>query len=226
MTEHVLDRPILAALATRHGAFAQGGPLAMRYIPEISPFAATADDSPQALSALAELVPAQDKVLQVQAGDIAVPTGMVSETAFAAVQMLARTVTVPAEDTPFIELSDGDAPEMLDLANLTKPGPFLSRTHAFGGYIGIRVEGRLAAMAGHRLKVPGFTEISAVCTHPEFRGRGYASCLMRVLAGRIQASGDTPFLHTYAANAGAIRLYEQLGFVHRATLNGRVLRRL
>jgi predicted GNAT family acetyltransferase len=109
-------------------------------------------------------------------------------------------------------MTDADAAEMLALATLTKPGPFFARTHQLGRFIGVRDNGVLVAMAGERLKTPGYTEVSAVCTHPDHRGRGYAAALMRQVMGGIVARGETPFLHSYAANTGAIRLYESLGF--------------
>ena len=225
LVEHVLDRPILSALRSRHSAFAEGGTHAFRYPAEVSPFAAAIDGSDEALAALSGLlVPGRSAIL-LGVNESPLPPNAVAEHVVGAVQMLAVSVTPPEEDFPFLELSDADAAEMLALATLTKPGPFMSRTHDFGGYIGIRVEGRLVAMAGHRLKVPGFIEVSAVCTHPDFRGKGYASFLMRVAAARIQAGGDTPFLHTYAANTGAIKLYETLGFVHRADMRVMVVRR-
>lgn len=225
MTPHVLDQPIRNALLTRHRHLSEGNSLALRYQPDIAVFAAAADDSLESLAALAALIPANGITIQLQNGEYPDSPGIAVETVFDAVQMVAKTVTAPGRAVDFLELSGADVPDMVELATLTKPGPFLARTHAFGGYIGIRVEGRLAAMAGYRLKVPGFTEISAVCTHPGFRGRGYASSLTQVLAGRIKADGDTPFLHTYATNTSAIRLYEHLGFEHRSSLNGRVLRR-
>ena len=114
---------------------------------------------------------------------------------------------------------------MVELAALTKPGPFLIRTHELGGYIGIRDQGRLVAMAGERFKLPGFTEVSAVCTHPDYRGRGYAAALTLAVATRIAARGETPFLHTFASNINAIRLYEKLGFVLRTPMSVTVLRR-
>lgn len=224
MTSHILDQPIRNALLTRHKNLSEGGPLALRYQPDISPFATAVDDSAEALVALAALIPPKGMAMLVQAGEHQLPPGLVAENSFQVVQMVAGAVTATEAGIDVLELSDADAPEMLALALLTRPGPYNSRTHAFGGYIGIREGGRLAAMAGHRLKVPGYTEISAVCTHPDFRGRGYAGHLTRVVAARIAARGETPFLHTYAANATAIRLYERLGFVLRCHLEGIVLR--
>jgi predicted GNAT family acetyltransferase len=105
---------------------------------------------------------------------------------------------------------------MLALATLTRPGPFRARTHTLGRFIGIRDSGRLIAMAGERLKLDGFVEISAVCTHPDYRGRGYGGALMKMVGKRILSEGDTPFLHTYADNTVAIALYRRLGFEVRA----------
>src|SRR6185437_12341711 len=102
---------------------------------------------------------------------------------------------------------DEDGPQMLKLAALTEPGPFFERTHQLGDFIGVKEDGRLIAMAGERMRPDAFTEISGVCTHPDFRGRGYAAALTMEVAARIRARGDTPFLHVYAANAAAIRLY-------------------
>ena len=116
-----------------------------------------------------------------------------------------------------IELSAADAPEMVALAELTKPGPFLLRTHELGAFFGVRFDGRLGAMAGERLKLPGFTEISGVCTHPDFRGQGLAAALIGRVAEEIQSRGETPFLHVFSHNAPAIAVYERLGMKKRRT---------
>jgi predicted GNAT family acetyltransferase len=115
----------------------------------------------------------------------------------------------------FIELREADVAEMVELATLTKPGPFDTRTREMGTYLGIREGGKLVAMAGERLKLPGYTEISAVCTHPEHLGHGYAGFLMTILAERIRGRGETPILHVRAENARAVQLYERLGFKRR-----------
>ncbi|WP_308237974.1 GNAT family N-acetyltransferase [Phenylobacterium sp. J426] len=104
---------------------------------------------------------------------------------------------------------------MLQLATLTKPGPFFSRTHQLGAFIGVRENGRLAAMCGERLRLPGYTELSAVCTHPDFLGRGYAAGLMSLVTQAILARGDVAFLHVYDHNTRAIALYERLGWTRR-----------
>lgn len=142
------------------------------------------------------------------------------------VQMIARVTFQPEDEAVIINLTNADAPEMQALAALTKPGPFLPRTHELGQFIGIRENGALVAMAGERMKLPGFTEVSAVCTHPDFRGRGMAGRLTRIVAARICARGETPFLHAFGGNANAIRLYESLGFELRSKMFITVLRRI
>jgi ribosomal protein S18 acetylase RimI-like enzyme len=123
-----------------------------------------------------------------------------------------------------VELGADDVPEMLDLVARTRPGPFWPRTHELGTYVGIRHNGALAAMAGERLRPPGWTEISTVCTAPEARGHGHAARLVRALAARIMSRGERPFLHVAGANTGAIALYERLGFETRKAVTFRGFR--
>jgi predicted GNAT family acetyltransferase len=125
-----------------------------------------------------------------------------------------------------VELGDNDSPEMVELASLTKPGPFGRRTHELGYYVGIRDNGKLVAMAGERLKVPGYTEVSAVCTHPDHLGKGYAAKLMTEVMRCIRKRGEKPFLHVRSDNARAIAIYERLGFRIRWEGHFAVLRRI
>ena len=118
----------------------------------------------------------------------------------------------PAPDPEAVVLGPADVPEMLDLVARTRPGPFLTRTLELGTYLGIRRGGALVAMAGERMHPPGWTEISAVCTDPAFRGEGLATRLILAVAHGIRERGETPFLHTSARNTNAIRLYESIGF--------------
>jgi predicted GNAT family acetyltransferase len=215
---HPLDRPIRTALTTRHAERAIGGPRAWRYRPDVSPFAATTDDSTDSLCALVGLVEPGRTTIVLGVGGHPVPPGVVEAHRAAALQMVADTLTPAAKNFSFLELGDADAPEMLALATLTRPGPYAANSHHFGGYIGIRLDGRLVAMAGERLQAPGFTEVSAVCTHPDYRRRGYAAMLSWIVATRILDRGETPFLHAYATNVAAIRLYESLGFKVRTEI--------
>ena len=112
---------------------------------------------------------------------------------------------------------------MRALALMTKPGPFLPLTHRLGRFVGIREEGRLIAMAGERMRVPGFAEVSGVCTHPEHRGRGHAKGLMQVVVRTMLQRGETPFLHAYAAHEATVALYETLGFRIRARMHMMVI---
>jgi GNAT superfamily N-acetyltransferase len=124
----------------------------------------------------------------------------------------------PAQPNQVIcKLTEADVPEMLALTELTEPGPFLRRTIELGAYYGIHESGSLVAMAGERLRLTGFTEVSAICTHPSFRGRGYGNALMSVVISGIMNRGETPFLHVRTINP-AIALYKKLGFRTRAQL--------
>jgi predicted GNAT family acetyltransferase len=222
----MLDRPIWAALSTRHLPLSVGGALARRYLPEVNLFASACDDSPAALSALTELVQAGERVYLLQVPEIVVPAGLATVRAAKGVQMVAtRRMDTALADHEIVELTDADAPDMLALAQLTEPGPFLPRTHTMGVFRGIRLEGRLAAMAGERFRFPGYTEVSGVCTHPDFRGRGLARRLSAAVAARIEARGERPFLHAWISNRPAISLYESLGFEIRAEVDVQVLER-
>ncbi len=192
---HPLDRPVWASLTTHHAALAEGNSLARRFVRDVNLFASACDDSPAALAALAALVKPEESVFLLQVPNIVIPPGCVEIKAAKGVQMVAtRSMTSEVKGDDIVMLTDEDAPEMLALATLTEPGPFLARTHAMGAFIGIRVSGRLAAMAGERMRFPGYTEVSGVCTHPDFRGRGFARRLSATVAARIEARGDQPFL--------------------------------
>src|ERR1700722_3502256 len=141
------------------------------------------------------------------------------------VQMIAVAATpVSSQGFEPVVLGAADVPEMLDVATRTQPGPFGPRTHELGQYIGIRIDGALAAMAGERMRLDGCVEISAVCVSPEHRGRGYAAFLVAWLVHKLREEGVTPFLHVFTDNP-AIALYERLGFRKRKTLRLTVLAR-
>lgn len=221
-----LDRPVWASLTTFHASIAVGDGQARRYPDDVNLFASARDDGdPAALAALGALLAPGRRAYVLQVPAVRVPPGCVQLHPGRGVQMLA---TRPLEDGGAVDihaLGDADAAEMLALAQQTKPGPFLARTHTMGRFLGIRIDGRLAAMAGERMRFPGHTEISGVCTHPDFRGRGLARRLSSVVGARIQARGDTPFLHAWADNRAAIALYESLGFVLRSGVHASVIAR-
>ena len=220
---HPLDRPVWASLTTRQAALATGGELAWRFRPDVNVFASARDDTAASLAALAELV-GDVPIYVLQRAPIPDVPGLVVHKEATGIQMVAtRRLGPEAAGPPTLDLSDDDAADMLALATLTEPGPFLARTHVMGRFRGIRRSGRLVAMAGERLQVPGYTEISGVCTHPEARGGGLARRLSAIVAEAIFARGEVPFLHAWAANHAAIRLYEQLGFVPRTEVHVRVL---
>jgi predicted GNAT family acetyltransferase len=218
-----LDRPVWATLRHRPD-WGLGDARARRFKPDINRFAATLDEDPNHLQALAELVqPGDDVVYLLQVPAISVPPRLQAVKEAQGVQMVA---TRPLQlDDGVQVLGEADAPEMLALATLTEPGPFLARTHTMGRFIGVRIEGRLAAMAGERMRFPGYVEVSGVCTHPDFRGRGLARRLSAAVAADIQRRGEQPFLHAWATNTAAIALYESLGFKVRTEVNVAVLRR-
>lgn len=226
MSSHVLDRPVWSAFTGRQAELAVRRGMALRVAPVFGLFAATADQSTQALSDLGSLVVAHGTggLVELTAPPPVPGTQVVSSAL--CLQMVAETVA-PAWDVAFemLSLGDADAAQMLALATLTKPGPFFARTHQLGSFIGVRVEGKLVAMAGERMRPDGFTEASGVCVHPDHRGKGYAARLLREVTARILTRGERAFLHSYADNAQAIGLYESLGYRGRAEVVFTVLAR-
>jgi len=200
--------------------------MARRYVRDVNLFASAADDSAPALAALVDLVQPGERVFVLQVPDVVVPDGLVPTKAATGVQMVAvRRIEAVGPEEELLELTDADAPEMLALAHLTEPGPFLTRTHVMGRFLGIRIDGRLAAMAGERFRFPGHTEVSGVCTHPDFRHRGLARRLSAAVAAHIESRGDRPILHAWKSNRPAISLYESLGFEIRAEVDVKILER-
>ncbi len=208
-----------------HADFALGGDLARRYPAKIAPMAGVREISNASLNALAALMRPGDVVGLFgpepvsEAGDLLVVSHKHID------QMICDRQDNSPQTGPVTELTPADVPDMLHLVELTKPGPFSAGAIMLGSYLGIRCAGKLIAMAGERMRFDGFTEISAVCTHPGHRGCGYASSLVRALVRQIITRGETPFLHLYSDNTIAAALYTKLGFALQRRLIVTVLRR-
>ncbi|QNG18172.1 GNAT family N-acetyltransferase [Rhodococcus triatomae] len=216
---HPLDDPVRASLRGAHSGFAQWVGRIGRYEPEVARFVG----HPPVLADrdwadLATLI-GPGAVTALRGPGHVPPDGWTVLEQFGSVQMEGRGLRVAGPevgDEPEPEvLTAADVPEILDLVARTEPGPYAPRTIEMGTYLGLRVHGRLVALAGERMHPPGWTEISAVCTDPEFRGRGYASRLIRAVGAGIRSRGEVPFLHAVAHNTTAISLYETLGFTLR-----------
>jgi predicted GNAT family acetyltransferase len=213
------------ALSTSHASFAEGNELAKRYPNDVTPLAATLDQSAKSYDSLAQLLgPSETTGLAL----VALPNFPTSLTVVRVVriaQMVWNSPATPPVEHKSEDLNISNIHEMLALTELTNPGPFGRRTPELGSYIGIRDAGKLVAMAGERLRLPGYTEISAVCSHPEHQGRGYASSLVSTLVQQITKRHETPFLHVRTDNIVAIRVYEKLGFETRRVMNVAIAKR-
>lgn len=215
---HILDNPIWNALRTGSKPFSIGHERARYMRRDVGFFAGLKTNSESDLNELHALVPEESLVVLFTSGELSVPDGWRLEVKKDLIQMVYQSQDVPPEAQGLLSLQDKHIPAMLELTELTKPGPFLPRTIDLGHYEGIFDGDQLIAMAGQRLQPDPYTEISAVCTHPDHTGKGYAATLIRSQISRIMAAGRTPFLHAAPENTGAIRLYEKLGFRIRKVL--------
>ncbi|RFM25967.1 GNAT family N-acetyltransferase [Deminuibacter soli] len=213
-----LNNPVWHALQTVHRHFAAGTALAQRYPADVVPFIAGKNAAPGLLHEMTPLVAAGETVYLVGEFPAAIPAMWQQGNRLNCLQMICPVLIAPRTDSEInvLQLTPADKTDMLTLINLVQPGFFKSRTAEMGNYYGIRANGRLVAMAGERLKMQGITEVSAVVTHPDFTGRGYAQQLVAHVCKNIHTQQALPFLQVLSANAHAIRIYEKLGFVkHR-----------
>jgi ribosomal protein S18 acetylase RimI-like enzyme len=230
-TDLPLRNPIWHAALTRQQHLSYGQGPARRFYPDVCPLAAVEDHSAEALAALTALVSPGERVWFFEEPPSLDPAQWRESHRIRGYQMHCTTLRTPlctslrrepAHDAaPASVLLDpiSDAPAMEALKAIAFPGFFGPRTPQMGRYRGIRVDGQLVAMAGERLALwegngRGYREVSAVCTHPGHRGRGYAERLTREATAAILADGDTPFLHVAGGNDSAISVYRRLGYAY------------
>jgi ribosomal protein S18 acetylase RimI-like enzyme len=219
--KHLLDRPVWNALKTGWSGFAGRTERGLYLKPEYGPFGAVNDVSIDGSAAISEMLAHTGELWVVEAQPS--PLGSVVPRVSEVDQMVMTTLNPITGTFDIISLGDSDADEMLSLALLTEPGPFAKNTHKLGNFLGIKENGRLIAMAGERMKLDGFTEVSGVCTHPDHRGRGLAGVLTSAITDQIIRRDEIAFLHCYASNGSAVALYERLGFRLRKHMNVAVL---
>jgi GNAT superfamily N-acetyltransferase len=210
-----LDDPVAASLRGTHAHLARKHGTAATYDGEVATFCAVPSaPGPADWADLAALL-GPDGFADLFSAEATPPEDWAPVFTVPGLQLTAGQVAPPAADVEVVELGTADAADMLELAELTRPGPFWRRTHEMGTYLGVRAEGRLVAMTGERLRPPGWTEISAVCVAPEARGRGLAGHLVAEAVRRIAARGEGAFLHVVEENVAALNLYRRLGFEMR-----------
>lgn len=217
-----LDNPVWNSLRNGHRGMAQANGRAARYPREVSPLVGLEAADAEAFADLRALVLDGETVGLVTRIEPEVPAGWEVKRSRTIDQMVCANLLLHT-DMPLIDLIEDDVPDMVALAAATEPGPFEAGTYRMGRFRGIKsAEGRLMAMAGERMHLDGLTEVSAVCTWPEFRGQGLAKALVIAAAARIIAEGNVPFLHVKGENAAKM-LYEKIGFRTRAQMHFNVI---
>jgi len=220
----LLDNPIWQALNSYHRHLAIFGKFAACYQPEIFFVSGMAENNSPGFDDLRNLVEIDELTAVIGKLPNNLPAWEIEEN-FPLAQMICDNLK-PAQHVEAIRLTEADVPDMLALISIAQPGPFLPRTIEMGHYLGLRQNGQLVAMAGERMHLPGFCEVSAVCTHPDYRGFGFGGSLTTMVAESIISRGEVPFLHVATTNEIAIKLYQKLGFRFRAELQLSILKRI
>jgi predicted GNAT family acetyltransferase len=216
MAINPLDNPVWHALTGPHRTYAIGHGKAAHYPRDMAPFSAICEASDEAYADLARDLAPNTEARLFRPDEEALPAGWRQIDAFPMLQMVAASAPDPV-DASIETLSRADVPAMMDLVAIAKPGPFGPRTIELGRYLGVRHAGRLVAMAGERLRLPGHVELSGISVHPDARGQGHAARLTQALMAGAFARDEVPFLHVRPDNK-AVELYRRLGFVTRREL--------
>ncbi|HUS03113.1 MAG TPA: GNAT family N-acetyltransferase [Chitinophagaceae bacterium] len=222
----LLNNPVYNALLSGDAHLGCGNNKAKYFYEEVSPFAGFPEDDPHGFNELHNLLPANRRILFATRKALNDVPGWQLTHEIKGLQFVYTGTHIASGNSPeLIPLESKHVEEMTALARLTKPGPFGKRTIDFGYYYGIFDNGKLVAMTGQRLHVENYTEISAVCTHPDHLGKGYAEALTRHQLNLICGSGKIPFLHVRDDNERAISLYLRLGFTENGPMNFYFLKR-
>lgn len=225
-SDALLNNPVWYALTNQQADIALRTELACCYPRDMAPFGAVVANTDEAFDSLATLLkPGETVAVMATPDEIGDQWELLRQISLFQMVYDGPMLDFVETETPITELTEADVPEMLQLVELTHPGPFRARTIELGEYLSIWQDGQLAAMAGERFHLPHYREISAVCTHPDFQRRGYARALVLQLIHQIQATDEIPILHVFNENYSAQALYEALGFRARAEITLLTLKR-
>ncbi|QMW01907.1 GNAT family N-acetyltransferase [Spirosoma foliorum] len=217
--KHILDNPAWNALCSGNSQLSVGTETAKYFVAEVSPFAGIQENTPENFDHLHQIAPSDSAVILIADEPLTIPESWKILNRIDGFQMVYTKRIDPVPPTaPIVPLTEQHVPQMLALTKLTNPGPFSRRTIEFGHYEGIFEGDALVAMTGQRLHAFDFAEISAVCTHPDYLGKGYARQLILNQIYRIQANAGTPYLHVRSDNTRAIGVYEAMGFERRTEI--------
>jgi ribosomal protein S18 acetylase RimI-like enzyme len=209
---NTLANPVWQALNTVQQHMNAGNEQLAYFAPEVAPFVGMPEWTEPSLQLFESTLPTARRFSLMQEESVTIPTSMLVHFAAPLYQMICVDFQPAFQGHTLVPLTEEHLPQMLELTALTKPGPFFAQTIQFGGYVGVFDGDQLIAMGGERLKVPGYTEVSAICTHPDYRGRQLARHILSHVSQQIIHRGEVPFLHSLTTNEPALKVYQQLGY--------------
>lgn len=217
---HILDNPVYNALISGNKKLSNGTENARHFSNDVAPFVGLKEASTENFEELYHMLPFESVFAFFNPTEISIAPPWLVLNHLKCLQMVFHTVLEPVvSDARIIPLHSTHVPQMIALTQLTKPGPFFANTIEFGNYHGIFEADELVAMAGNRMHPFHYTEISAVCCHPDHSGKGYARMLLQNQIRLIQKNDNIPFLHVRADNERAIKVYKDLGFETRSEVS-------
>ncbi len=226
--KHLLDNPIYQALSTHHQKFSEGTENVRFYHREVAHFAGLKDHSKEDFKILHQFSCTDGPFIIFSPVEVHIPEQWKLMRQINMFQLSYEHDFVPAgdDDMDLVDLKEEHVEEMIALVELTQPGPFLTKTINLSNYTGVFEDGKLVAMAGHRFHPHDYIEVSAVCTHPDYLGKGYAYGVIREQIKRILQKSAMPFLHVRNDHVGAIKLYKKLGFKIRTDMTAYVIAKI